>query len=75
MINTSKTCDQCNKELIVDSQYPAHYTLELKVVNTGINTSNFSYPVSMSPPFKGTKHFCNKECLQKWITSETLWTI
>ncbi len=67
MIKTSKTCDQCNKELIVDSQYPAHYTLELRVVDTGINTSSIQFAVAMFPPFEGTKHFCNNECLKEWL--------
>jgi hypothetical protein len=67
MISTTRTCDNCNKNLIVDSPYPAHYTLELRAVNTGINTSPTQYAVAMFPPFEGTKHFCNKECLIEYL--------
>ena len=63
----SKTCDQSNKELIIPSAYPTNYALELKVVNTRINTSDMQYCISMFPPFEGTKHFCDKTCLREWL--------
>lgn len=66
MIRNSITCDNCGKELIVDSSYPAKYSLELKVINTGINTSNNVFAVMMYPPFEGTKHFCDIDCLGQW---------
>ena len=33
-------CDACGKELMVDSPKPAHYSLELRSINTGYNTSD-----------------------------------
>ena len=35
----SITCDWCEKERIIDSEYPATYTLELRAIDTGVNTS------------------------------------
>ncbi len=72
MTKTTKICDNCDKNLIVDSQYPVHYTLELNVVNTGINTSQSTYCIAMYPPFEGTKHFCNTKCLAKWLEVNSL---
>ena len=70
--NTKKsiTCDHCEAELIVDSSYPHNYSLELKVIDTGINTSGMQYAVLQHPPLDRTKHFCGKECLKLWITKD-----
>lgn len=70
MIEISKKCDNCNEELIVDSQYPTHYTLELRAVDTGTNTSGMTFAVHVMPPFTGTKHFCNKDCLKQWLVKD-----
>ena len=67
MRKESITCDCCSKELIVDSGYPHHFTLELKVIDTGINTSGTTYCVAQFPPFEGTRNFCDKNCLKEWI--------
>jgi hypothetical protein len=63
-------CDYCGKELIVDSSYPHHYVLELRAIDTGINTSGLVYGVALDPPFKKAKHFCNKTCLGGWVNDE-----
>ena len=70
MVKTEKFCDECGENLIIDSQYPSHYTLELTVRDTGINTSNIQYAIMQFPPFEGTKHFCNKKCLSNWLAIE-----
>ena len=66
--NTKKSivCDYCCTELIVDSRYPSHFSLELKAVDTGINTTGIQYAVSVKPPIDGEKHFCGMECLSLW---------
>ena len=64
-------CDSCNEELIIDSQYPHNFVLELNVVDTGINTKGSVYCVHQEPIFKESKHFCDIKCLTKWITNET----
>jgi len=66
LIHKSIKCDCCNQELIVDSCYPAKYSIELKCINTGINTGCMTYAVSIAPPIKGVKHFCDIRCLGKW---------
>ena len=64
---SSITCDNCGKELVVDSSYPHHFSLMLSCVDTGINTSDMQYAVMMYPPIKGDKYFCNEECLIAWL--------
>lgn len=59
-------CDNCDKELIEDTMYPAMYKLELRVIDTNRNSSSCTYCVSTFPPFEGTKHFCDKKCLSEW---------
>lgn len=36
--NTKRSivCDSCNSELIIDSSYPANFSLELRAINTGL---------------------------------------
>lgn len=65
-------CDNCSSELIVDSSYPARYSLELRAINTGINTSSIQYAVGVNPPIESTKHFCGMDCLSKWIGKHNL---
>jgi len=60
-------CDNCGEELIVDSQYPHKFVLQLKSIDTGINTSGCTYAVAMYPPLNQTQHFCNFKCLKNWI--------
>lgn len=60
-------CDQCDKILSVDSPYPHNFVLELKVVDTGINTSGATYAIHQEPAFQGSRHFCDNECLIKWV--------
>lgn len=67
MSTRSIICDNCGKELVVDSSYPATFSLELKAINTGINTSGYKYAVAVIPPIKSTKHFCGLKCLKEWI--------
>lgn len=60
-------CDACQAELIEDSSYPAKYSLELKAINTGINSTGVQYAVAMYPPIKETLHFCGLSCLSQWV--------
>jgi len=63
-------CDSCNAELITNSSYPAEYSLELKAINTNINTTGMVFGVCVHPPINSTKHFCNKKCLRNWLEKE-----
>lgn len=65
----SITCDNCQKELITESSYPAKYSLELKAINTNINNTGASYAVCVHPPIDGVKHFCGKQCLVDWLNA------
>jgi len=65
----SIVCDSCLKELIVDSSYPSNFSLELRSVDTGVNTSGVVFSVHIEPEIKETKHFCNKKCLKRWCDS------
>jgi hypothetical protein len=67
MIKQSMTCDNCGEELMTNTPYPHNYNLELRVIDTNINTSGIQYAVYMTPPFDGLKHFCSKTCLGEWI--------
>lgn len=63
-------CDNCDDERVVDSSYPSHFTLQLKCIDTGINTSGMVYGVMQYPPLKDTKHFCGYSCLVEWLGKE-----
>ena len=63
----SITCDTCETELHVDTQYPSNYAIEVKSVDLGYNSSNCQYAVAMFPPIKSTMHFCNFKCLHSWV--------
>lgn len=64
---TSIKCDNCDNERVIDSPRPHTFTLQLECVDTGINTSGRRYLVKQSPPLTGTKHFCNFNCLTRWL--------
>jgi hypothetical protein len=59
-------CDNCEKELIIESKYPAKFALELKAINVGKNSSGVTYAVAVYPPIDDSKHFCNINCLSEW---------
>ena len=63
-------CDNCSRELVVDSSYPNHFSLKLSCIDTGINTTGRQYAVYISPPFKEDKYFCNITCLSSWISKK-----
>lgn len=69
-IKTSVTCDHCDKELTIDSSYPASYGLQLNCVNFGTNTSGVQYAVHMEPPIRRPHHFCGFGCLKSWIENK-----
>jgi len=60
-------CDDCGAELITNTSYPANYALELRAINVNHNTTGLVYGVATLPPIDGTKHFCDKECLNSAI--------
>lgn len=64
-------CDSCNSELIIDSSYPANFSLELRAINTGINSTGAQYAVCVHPPIDGPLHFCGKACLRNWVEKNT----
>jgi hypothetical protein len=61
---------QSEKELIVDSSYPANYVLELSCIDTGVNTSDIVYSVFMQPILKRKYHFCGMRCLSGWASND-----
>jgi hypothetical protein len=67
MKDTKICCDNCGKQLNIDSSYPANYGLQLKSVNYGVNTSGVRYAILMEPSFKGERDFCGISCLKEWI--------
>ena len=67
MIKESILCDNCGAELITDTKYPHKFSLELQIIDTNRNSSGSRFLVSMTPPFQGTKHFCDKKCLGVWL--------
>jgi len=60
-------CDTCGKELIVDSNYPHHFTLKLSCIDTGINTSGMAFAIAMFPLLQDDKYFCDINCLWNWL--------
>ena len=60
-------CDACEENLIINTSYPANYSLELNVIDTNRNTTGVVYAVNIIPPFNETKHFCNLRCLANWV--------
>jgi hypothetical protein len=70
MEKRSVTCDQCGKELAVDSSYPARYGLHLESRNYGTNTSGITFAIAMYPPLQNPKDFCGKKCLTQWVNEE-----
>lgn len=71
MEKISVKCDCCEKELVVDSKYPNNYGIHLSVKDYGVNTNGSVYAVYTTPPLKSSKDFCNLECLEKWLESNT----
>jgi len=63
----SIVCDTCESERIIDSSNPATYTLQLKAINTGINTTGVQYAIAIHPPIPATLHFCDLNCLKEWV--------
>lgn len=63
-------CDNCQKELIEYTPYPAIYRLELKAIDTNINTTGASYAMYCDPPIDRTKHFCGFACLSEWMPDQ-----
>ncbi len=64
----SLTCDECEKELIVDSKYPHKYSLKVSAIDTGINTSASTFMVAVYPPIENDLHFCGMKCLKSWAS-------
>ena len=60
-------CDGCGEELITDTPYPHKFSLLLSVIDTNRNSTNMQYLIAQYPPFEGTRHFCGKDCLKKWL--------
>lgn len=63
----SVTCDECGKELVVDSSYPHNFGLRVEVKDYGINTTGKVFLLHMSPPLRSPKDFCGKKCLMDWF--------
>lgn len=60
-------CDFCNKELIVDTRYPARYALKLSAIDVNRNSTSEQYCIHIFPPLDRDKHFCGSNCLAGWL--------
>lgn len=69
-VQKSIKCDSCGKELCCVTQYPAVYAIEVSSINVNTPECGGTYAVVVRPPFKEPHHFCNKECLGKFIKSK-----
>lgn len=54
-VQKSIKCDQCGKELCCETQFPTVYAIEVSLINVN------------KPPVKEPHHFCNKECLTRFL--------
>jgi len=62
----SIVCDNCGRELVIESSYPANYSLQLSAIDTNTNTTGVQFAVAVVPPINETLHFCGFSCLTKW---------
>ena len=67
-ITTSITCDHCGKELVVVSDMPHEWCLQLQAVDARLSRSKFVRSVHIEPPIPHDHHFCGKRCLADWIS-------
>ena len=63
---SSVICDDCQTELIEDSEYPHKFGLQLSVRDYGVNTSGMVYAIALQPPLDRDYHFCGINCLKNW---------
>lgn len=66
-LNNSITCDCCGGELITNTSTPHKWTLELRAIDTNVNTTGLQYCVHLPSPIPEPLHFCNKKCLSEWL--------
>lgn len=62
----SVKCDHCETELIVDTDYPHDWGLELASKDFGVNSSGMQFACICHPPLKRAYHFCGLKCLAAW---------
>jgi len=67
-VQKSIKCDSCGKELCCVTQYPAVYAIEVSSINVNTPEGGGTYAVIVRPPFKEPHHFCNKECLARFLS-------
>ena len=65
--SNSIKCDNCGAERIIDSMSPAVFTLELRAINTGVNTSGRQHMVSVHNKYETPHHFCDEKCLAEYL--------
>ena len=70
MKTTSIVCDECGKEMVIESNYPHRWGLELSCKDFGINKSGFAYAINSPPILDRPFHFCNEDCLKNWMYSD-----
>lgn len=58
-------CDQCHKDLTT-TEYLFDYRLTLKAERF-INPDGRRDKMNMPSPLKDAHHFCNRQCLKKWV--------
>lgn len=67
----SVTCDNCQRELVIDSSYPHEWGLELSAKDFGIKSGVTVYACICDPPIEETRHFCGIKCLYSWSRNQT----
>lgn len=73
MKNEKITCDQCGKQLNIDSSYPHNYGLSLTAKDYGVNTTGKYFAIAQYPPIDSDKDFCGPKCLKEWISGDRKW--
>lgn len=65
----SVICDQCGKEMVIESQYPSHTGLHLSEVDHNINKSGTKFLLHITPKLGEPKDFCDMQCLKAWVAN------
>jgi len=67
---TQVLCDQCNRQLNIQSDCPHEYGVSLSPQDFKESKGGSVYAVYQRPPLDRDYHFCGVVCLQKWVNNE-----
>lgn len=70
METRSIKCDNCGKELVIDTKYPTNYCLKLSSANYAYNRSGTTYAILGYPHVDRDHHFCDLKCLRDHVNQE-----